>query len=328
MKTTRQTIPVASWRSHSFVTTPVTCSSPTAKRRNLPEPRRGRDAGTAARLSLLVGRTPVRLLRAGVCLSLSLVLLTGVSALALTKTSAPNLLGAGTPSPSVTPSSVSSTKAAPAPSRVASTAEDIRDIRPPVHIPYPWLWAAYLAGGLVAAGGLAALVRGWRRRQPRVVKLPFEIALAELEKVRALMTPEQAREFSFAVSEIVRRYIEERFQVRAAHRTTEEFLHDLVREPDALLARHQPLLADFLQHCDLAKFALWKLSVPDMEAMHLSARTFVLQTVPTPAVEEPATRPKIPKSDKAHLDALASKPAPELLAGAASLTAQAATVNH
>ena len=43
-------------------------------------------------------------------------------------------------------------------------------------------------------------------------------------------------------------------------------------------AIHQPLLVDFLEHCDLAKFARWQLSVPQMEAMHQSACTFVIET--------------------------------------------------
>jgi hypothetical protein len=38
------------------------------------------------------------------------------------------------------------------------------------------------------------------------------------------------------------------------------------------------LLADFLQHCDLAKFAGWYYCRPDLEAMHRSAVEFVRQT--------------------------------------------------
>jgi hypothetical protein len=108
--------------------------------------------------------------------------------------------------------------------------------------------------------------------------LPYEIALDRLEKARALMTLETAREFSIEVSEIVRSYIEARFHVRVAHQTTEEFLHELLEPSDALLAGHQELLAEFLHHCDLAKFARWILSREEMEAMHASARMFVLET--------------------------------------------------
>jgi hypothetical protein len=159
----------------------------------------------------------------------------------------------------------------------AVTTEDIRDIRGPRHIPEPVNWAAWLLGGAaLAALGFAAW--RWARRRALAAKLPYELALDRLEKVRALMRPESAREFSFAVSEIVRGYTEQRFHVWAARRTTEEFLRDLLTPSDALLGGHRTLLADFLHHCDLAKFARWILSHDEMETMYRSAHTFVLET--------------------------------------------------
>ena len=75
-----------------------------------------------------------------------------------------------------------------------------------------------------------------------------------------------------------RRYIEERFGVTATHRTTEEFLHDLLESSHAPLARHRALLSDFLQQCDLVKFAGMSLTLQNMESLHHSARAFVLET--------------------------------------------------
>jgi hypothetical protein len=175
-------------------------------------------------------------------------------------------------------------KAAPA-TAPGVRGEDIRDIRGPKHIPSPWPWPWCLAGGAALA---ALLYAGWlwnRRRALIAALLPYEIALARLEEARALMQPENAREFSIAVSEIVRNYIEERFHVWAARRTTEEFLHDLLEPSDALLVSHRALLADFLRHCDLAKFARWILSIGEMSTMLRSAQTFVLQTGRPPAPE-------------------------------------------
>jgi hypothetical protein len=164
-------------------------------------------------------------------------------------------------------------------------AEDIRDIRGPKPIPSLWLWPWCLAGGAAAAGLFYAAWLWNRRRAVAIALLPYEIALARLEEARALMQPENAREFSIAVSEIVRQYIEERFQVRAARRTTEEFLHDLLEPSDALLRTHRSLLGDFLRHCDLAKFARWILSIDEMDTMLRSAHKFVLQTGRPPAPE-------------------------------------------
>jgi hypothetical protein len=186
--------------------------------------------------------------------------------------------------------------------------EDIRDIRGPKHIPSPWLWSLWLAGGTALA---ALLYAGWRwnrRRALAAALLPYEIALARLEEARALMQPENAREFSITVSEIVRQYIEVRFRVWAARRTTEEFLHDLLEPSDALLMSHRELLAEFLRHCDLAKFARWILSLEEMNTMLQSAHNFVLETgkMPTPetiaaaALAVPTTAPAAAEPLLAH----------------------------
>ncbi len=160
-----------------------------------------------------------------------------------------------------------------APAQYAAPPEDILDIRGPIHIPTPFPWLPWTAGAVgVAALGLAAWA--WFRRPRR--KLPYELALEKLEATRPLMQNENAQPFSLAVSEIVRRFIEECLPVRAAHRTTSEFLHDLVSLPQSPLAGQREMLADFLEHCDLAKFARWSLTVPQMEAMLASARAFVL----------------------------------------------------
>jgi hypothetical protein len=169
--------------------------------------------------------------------------------------------------------------------------EDIRDIRPPIHIAAPWPWAASIAStaALFAAGyGL------WRwNRKTRPSLRPFEIALAKLEAARALMQRETARQFSLAVSDAVRVYIEESFPVRAAHRTTDEFLHELAAQPNSPLNAHRETFEGFLHHCDLAKFARWDLSTGAMEAMLASARTFVLSlSAPTPTAA-PASGPAL-----------------------------------
>jgi hypothetical protein len=175
------------------------------------------------------------------------------------------------------------TPAKPAPAAPNAATADIRDIRGPKHIPSPWLWPAWLAGAL-ALGALGYAVWRWKRRHDlATAKLPYEIALDRLEEARALMQPENAREFSFTVSEIIRDYIGDRFHVWAARQTTEEFLYDLLESSDALLAGHGELLADFLHHCDLAKFALWILSIEEMETMLQSARTFVIEAAKTAA---------------------------------------------
>jgi len=161
--------------------------------------------------------------------------------------------------------------AAPLAPTASPAAEDIIDIRPPIHIaaPFPWLAVSAAAFGLAGIG-----VAGWKllRRQRR--KLAYEIALEHLENTRPLMREFHAEPFCLAVSDVIREFIEEELLVRAMHRTTNEFLH--LSLSDLQLTPHRDALANFLQHCDLAKFARWSLTIPQMEAMLSSAREFVI----------------------------------------------------
>ncbi|MDP8985411.1 MAG: hypothetical protein M3N97_10260 [Pseudomonadota bacterium] len=160
----------------------------------------------------------------------------------------------------------------------AALEEDIRDIRGPKFVLPAWFVPALLAAMLVLAALTFAAWR-WlrRRRRPRAL-LPFEVALQRLEDIRALLQPQHAREFSIAVSDIIRSYIEQRFDVIATHQTTEEFLRDLLLSPNAALARHRGLLSAFLQQCDLVKFAGVSLTLENMHSLHASAGSFVLET--------------------------------------------------
>ena len=206
---------------------------------------------------------------------------------------APTYSPADTParvSPSA-PSSQSGSGSAPA-SGPAASDEDIRDIRGPKGVLPPWLIPAVLAGAaLLIIGGYAAWRRHRRPGKPRVL-LPFEVALQRLEEIRALLDSASAREFSIAVSDIVRQYIEVQFMVTATHRTTEEFLRDLLESSNAALAAHRGLLAEFLNRCDLAKFAGVSLSRQILESLHRSARSFVTESSkPPPAAQTRETPP-------------------------------------
>jgi len=168
--------------------------------------------------------------------------------------------------------------AAPSP-----TPSDIRDIRGPLPIPIAWLVPLLVVVGLLVAGLVFWLVRRWwirRRLRPVPPRPPDEVALERLAAARALLDPAHAREFSFAVSEALRVYIEERFALLAARRTTDEFLADLLRAPAPALAAHAALLEDFLRRSDLVKFARAPLARPEMEGMLDGATRFVRDTRP------------------------------------------------
>lgn len=162
---------------------------------------------------------------------------------------------------------------------LADTADDIRDIRGPKAVPGAWEVFAVIGAAIVVALCVAYVI--WRRRDravpPRALTLS-EQTLQHLEDTRPLMHPDTARAFGIAASELIRDYIQKRFQVVATQRTTEEFLQTLLQNSNEALVCHRALLAEFLQRCDLVKFAGDSLAVTDMEALFQSARRFVLET--------------------------------------------------
>jgi hypothetical protein len=161
-------------------------------------------------------------------------------------------------------------------------AGDIRDIRGPKSVPGSWVLPAAVAVAIAVALCLYVV---WRRKHRAVAsRTPTlsEQTLQRLDGTRPLMLPDSARAYGIAASEVIRDYIAQRFHVVATQRTTEEFLQALLHSPDEALARHRLLLAQFLQQCDLVKFAGSSLAVADMEALYQSARRFVLETGDTP----------------------------------------------
>lgn len=163
----------------------------------------------------------------------------------------------------------------------AGTGSDIRDIVPPVPIPSVWDWLGW--GLAVAAAAATAwwLWRLWLRRSTRLPVIPevppHRRARQRLEAALALL--DRPKEFCIAVSDALRFYLEERFELRAPERTTEEFLAELQRS-DALLPDQKQGLGEFLQRCDLVKFARYEPGRSELLELHGVALRLVEETAP------------------------------------------------
>jgi hypothetical protein len=129
-----------------------------------------------------------------------------------------------------------------------------------------------ITGVVACAAVIYAIVRRRRRTLP-----PDLAALRALEATRELIARDNAPEFSVQVSNAVRDYVELAFGVRAPRRTTEELLGDLMQDASPVAA-HRDELGAFLEYCDLAKYARYALSRPQMTGMLDSAETFVRST--------------------------------------------------
>lgn len=158
-------------------------------------------------------------------------------------------------------------------------------------------WAAPPGSGMVwqlAAAILLALLlagvghRWWKKRGLAIAEFrepAHVIALAALAKLRPLLEAGEPLPFTVEVSRILRTYIQERFGLRAPHRSTEEFLMEAAESPE-LPVSWQELLGDFLRQCDLVKFAQRRVSHERMEDLLATAERFVNETATT--VESPA----------------------------------------
>ncbi len=158
-------------------------------------------------------------------------------------------------------------------------AEDIRDIRGPKTQADGWFWAVGVAATLLLAA-IAYVIWRRRTRRPAPPLAADAAALARLDAIRPLLMPASGREYCRAASDIVRGYIEQRFDVIVSRRTTEEFLQDLLQSDAAPLAGHRGLLSEFLQQCDLVKFAGLSTGADDLESIDRTARRFIASTAP------------------------------------------------
>jgi hypothetical protein len=144
-------------------------------------------------------------------------------------------------------------------------ASDVRGITPTVAINKSYFRLYYIIaivfGALAIAGAIILFL--YRRKQKEIESVPeplpaYQIAYNELENLRALNLISEGRikEYYYRLSNIVRHYIESRFKLMAPERTTEEFLAEMT-VTDRLAEVHKELISNFLEHCDMVKFAAY-----------------------------------------------------------------------
>jgi hypothetical protein len=146
-----------------------------------------------------------------------------------------------------------------------------------------WIFAAIV----VAMLALAVAARRFFRRggeTPEAAPPPIpahEAALAALAALRAKgwMESRAFEPFYTELSRIVRRYLEDRFGLRAPERTTEEFMREAVKSP-ALTAAQRDSVGSFLEQSDLVKFARHEPAPEDMSSGLAAAERLVRETAP------------------------------------------------
>ncbi len=181
--------------------------------------------------------------------------------------------------------------AAPPDSAAAAATPEPADLKPALEAPRDWrpVWIAAAAAALAAALAVLALRRLRRREKPadavpaapRTPARPaWEIALEELDCValeRWVERGELRREYE-AVTEALRRYLENRWGVPALESTTDD-LRALLRRsavPPEVAGHVLSLLAE----ADLVKFAKARPDPESARACDPRARGIVTDTIP------------------------------------------------
>jgi LPXTG-motif cell wall-anchored protein len=183
------------------------------------------------------------------------------------------------------------------------TTRAIKPIKGPIRVPLsfrdilPWL---LLVLGLAA---LIALVIWYLKRRkkdaplfnliPTVVLKPHEIALASLGELRQKKIWQAGRfkEYHSELTDILRKYIEERFTVRALESTTDEIVEGLA-ENGGVRKENLDQLRRILVLADLVKFAKARpVGGENEESLSLGIQ-FVNETIPAaqPAAPEPENK--------------------------------------
>ena len=164
----------------------------------------------------------------------------------------------------------------------------------PVQRATPTLWPWVLLGA-VALAALAwfgfRTFGTWRRRVRR--ESAYAIARGRLDKLLGTPPPKGRAAldgFFVQLSGVVRRYLEDRYDLRAPELTTEEFLETVAQSPD-LTRDHRTLLRDFLRRADLVKFAHFEPSESQVRESVALAERFLEETrenAPLIEVTDPA----------------------------------------
>ncbi|MCR4319248.1 MAG: hypothetical protein NUV74_02795 [Candidatus Brocadiaceae bacterium] len=165
---------------------------------------------------------------------------------------------------------------------------DIKDIHPPVDVPTSIkrliLWISVGLGALLLSGVIYGLVYKFRKLskiqgQQFIRRTPHEIAYELLERLSKedLIAKGLVREYYYRITNILRHYIEARFGLLAPERTTEEFLTEMAHT-NQLDATHKILIREFLERCDMVKYAKYGPSNVEIKETYDAAKRFIDET--------------------------------------------------
>jgi Domain of unknown function (DUF4381) len=151
----------------------------------------------------------------------------------------------------------------------------IHDIAPPIDYSLIPTWMIFLGSAIVLA--LIGLIvwhgrKLFRKRTP--TRSARERALEELGQMDSEVERLAPYQFSIEISNILRRYVLEQFELPMPRQTSIEFLN-AIATTNKFSEAETRLLTDFLDRCDLIKFACYEATTKDSRLLLDEARQFV-----------------------------------------------------
>ena len=154
-------------------------------------------------------------------------------------------------------------------------AEELHDIAPPIDYSLIPTWIIF--GGALAAVALCGFI-GWRLRRrwqrPEPQPSARERALELLDRISREIEALSPYQFSIRVSDILRRYVTDQYQLPVTRQTSFEFLATFTKD-SPFAEDDKSLLEDFLNRCDLIKFARYNATTDDSRLLLEEATRFV-----------------------------------------------------
>ncbi|MGE5410376.1 MAG: hypothetical protein ACM3MI_05395, partial [Clostridiales bacterium] len=166
--------------------------------------------------------------------------------------------------------------------------DEIKDVKDPIKISLDWkIVLLWILLGLIIIAAVYYAVRYYRKKKALkagiitvVKKEPHEIALDNLKALedKKLWQSGRIKEYHSEITEIIRRYFEDRFSIKAMESTTNELI-DSLRQTDGT-TKIAGISLDFFNNADLVKFAKFVPMNDINEEMMRQAYTIVNLTVP------------------------------------------------
>ena len=153
--------------------------------------------------------------------------------------------------------------------------DDIHAIAPAVDYSLVPPWVIFC--GVFVALVLLGLAGWWIRRRfqrPKPQQSARDRALEQLDRISREMELLSPYQFSIRVSDILRRYVTEQYALPVTNQTSFEFLSSLART-SPFSEDDKSLLEDFLNRCDLIKFARYDATMEDSRLLLDEATRFV-----------------------------------------------------